>query len=132
MGHPRGNDEGVAGADLEARIPDGEAVAAGLDEGRLHVRVAVGEALAAGGEGELDEHQLRAVGEHGPGDPVAGVDRGEAGGRKHGRAHPCGPSLAISAARSCSSAAVSSVSGGRTGPAPCPTMRAPALTIETA
>ena len=73
----RGDDEGVAGADGEGLAADGELEVAGLHEGRLHVRVAVRRADAVGGEGELDEHQLRVLGEHAALHVVAGVDDGE-------------------------------------------------------
>ena len=46
--------------------------------------------------------------------------------------YACDPSALISAASSLTSAGVRSVSGGRTGPAPCPTTAAPALTMLTA
>ena len=62
MGDARGHHEGIARADLEGLIADGEAVAPGLNEGRLHVRVAVRQPLAAVGEGELDQHQLGDLG----------------------------------------------------------------------
>ena len=61
---PDGHHEGVARPDLEGLVADGEAVAAGLDEGRLHVRVAVRQPLAALGEGELDQHDLGALGQN--------------------------------------------------------------------
>ena len=54
-----------------------------LHEGRLDVRVAVRRADAVGGEGELDEHELGALGEDAAPDVVAGVDGGE-GFRGHG------------------------------------------------
>ena len=74
MGDARRDDEGVPRPDLEALVRDGEAVAPGLHEGRLHVRVTVRQPLAALGEGELDQHQLRAFGQHRPGDAVARID----------------------------------------------------------
>ena len=146
---PDGITKASPGPTSKLSSPDGEAIAPGLHEGRLHVRMAVGQSFATFGEGELHQHQLRAVGQHGPGDAMSGIDGGmrinlhvsvpfQLDSGDSTREIPgdftayCGPSLPISAERSCSSASVRSVSGGRTGPAPCPTSFAPALTIDTA
>jgi hypothetical protein len=74
VGHARRHHEGVARPDLEALVADGKAVAPGLDEGRLDVRVAVRQPLAALGEGELHQHDLGGLGQNGPGNTVARID----------------------------------------------------------
>ena len=61
----RGNDEGIARPDLEVAAVHGEAVAARLHIGRLHMGVAVQRPPVARPEGEADDHQFGGMGQNG-------------------------------------------------------------------
>ena len=75
----------ITSPELARLARHGEGEAPRGDIGRLHVRMAVGQAPPARAEGELDHHQLGPFGQHPAGDAVAGVDgRIDPG---HGGAH---------------------------------------------